>query len=362
MRKLYSVAAFALAVALFVTVLVMPAPAAHAQGQTGSNWTGFYWNNTNFSGSPAFSRIDPAINFNWASGSPVPGIINADNFSVRWSNRIFFTAGTYRFRAGADDGIRVAINGQLIINRFSTAPGAFTINTADVSLAQGDYEIIVDYFEGVGDAGVLFDWLPISAIGAASPTPVGTAFFATPIPVVPTVQLTPKGVVIVDKANVRSGPGVNYPVVAELFRDTTVLVAARNGIYGMETWFLINLPSGGQGWIYRRVFYPYNIPADLPTSAATFSAPEGSGQPGDPVVAYEARGVAKVNVTVRSAPSTRTGTRLGVIPKGGAFLITKLSTNRAWVKVIYDNLTGWVYIPNITTTTGGLGQLPRGND
>jgi len=169
-------------------------------------------------------------------------------------------------------------------------------------------------------------------------------------------------VVIVDKANVRSGPGVNYPVVAELFRDTTVLVAARNGIYGMETWFLINLPSGGQGWIYRRVFYPYNIPADLPTSAATFSAPEGSGQPGDPVVAYEARGVAKVNVTVRSAPSTRTGTRLGVIPKGGAFLITKLSTNRAWVKVIYDNLTGWVYIPNITTTTGGLGQLPRGND
>ncbi|CAG0954708.1 MAG: hypothetical protein IAE83_17845 [Anaerolinea sp.] len=363
MRKLLLASASVLVLMGMLMMFFAPsASPALAQGQTGSNWLAFYWNNTSFTGSPAFSRVDAAVNFNWSTNSPVPGIINADNFSVRWSNRIFFPAGTYRFRGGADDGIRVAINGQVIINRFSAAVGGFTITTADISLAQGDYEIIVDYYEGVGEAGVLFDWFPAAGGVLPGQTAFPTATFApiftaTPIPPM-------KAVVIVDRANIRSGPSMYHPVIAEAFKDDKFIIAAKNGVYGMETWFLINLPSGGQGWIYRRVIYPYNSdPAYIPISNVIIDAPaiNPTGDTAAPVQTFEARGVAKTNVMVRTAPSTRRGDKVGVINKGEAFVITKLSTTRAWVYVVYPNLEGWVYLPNVTVTVGNLGQLPRGD-
>src|SRR5690349_18455729 len=78
--------------------------------ETGSNWQGFYWNNQTFTGTPAVTRTDNVVNFNWGNGSPDPAI-PVDHFSARWYNTINFGGGTYRFRAGADDGIRVAIDG-----------------------------------------------------------------------------------------------------------------------------------------------------------------------------------------------------------------------------------------------------------
>ena len=41
---------------------------------TGSNWTGAYFNNQTLSGSPVFNRIDPALVFNWGPYGPGPGI------------------------------------------------------------------------------------------------------------------------------------------------------------------------------------------------------------------------------------------------------------------------------------------------
>src|SRR5215217_7750118 len=46
-----------------------------------------YFDNKDFT---AFKmeRIDANVNFAWATGSPVPGTISADTFSVRWTGRI----------------------------------------------------------------------------------------------------------------------------------------------------------------------------------------------------------------------------------------------------------------------------------
>ncbi len=339
---------------------------ARAQGITGSNWEGYYWSNPNFSGSPALSRIDPAILFNWATGSPAPGIIPNDNFSVRWYNRIAFAAGTYRFRAGADDGIRVAINGNIIINRFTPAVGGFTVNTADVVLGAGTYEIIVDYYEGVGEAGVLFDWTVISGGGDAPG--VGTTPLAPPVAATPTKVPVVKAVVIVDRANIRSGPGTNFPTIGEAFKDQQFTVIGRNGDFGFETWYLLDLGSGRRGWMSRQVIYVYGSnPAGLPRTQEVIDAPAintggadaAASQP-SAVQPFEVRGIARNNALVRSIPSLN-GERVGVIPKGASFQILKLSNNQAWVYISYEDLRGWTYVPNIRVTVGRLGVLPRGN-
>jgi uncharacterized protein YgiM (DUF1202 family) len=343
---------------------------ALAQTETGSNWSAFFWNNTDFSGSPAASRTDAAINFNWVTGSPVPGVINGDNFSVRWSTRFNFTAGTYRFRAGADDGIRVAVNGQIIINRFTAAVGGFIVNTADVTLGTGSYEIIVDYYEGVGEAGVLFDWTVAGTTGGGGVGGTGSTLFSTLPPVfVPTATRIPvmKAVVIVDKANIRSGPGISYTTIAQGTLDQKFLVLAKNGDFGMQTWYLITLPNGGRGWIYREVIYPESPNNALPFSSEIIDAPaitvdSTSLSAPSSVGTFEVRAVARNNAMVREIPNGQRGAKVGVIPKGEAFQVFKLSTNRAWVYIDYNGLRGWTYVPNIKLTVGSYGVLPRGND
>ncbi len=351
-------------IALGVGAALLGRSPAQAQGITGSNWEGYYWSNPTFSGSPALFRIDPAILFNWGTGSPAPGIIPNDNFSARWYNRIAFAAGTYRFRAGADDGIRVAINGNVIIDRFTPAVGGFTVNTADVVLGAGTYEIIVDYYEGVGEAGVLFDWTVLEGGGGigvpgggVAPTPV---FTPTRVPAV-------KAVVIVDRANIRSGPGTNFPTIGEAFRDQQFTAIGRNGDFGFETWYLLDLGEGRRGWMFRQVIYLYGSnPAGLPRTREVIDAPAiavgGEAPVGElpAVQPFEVRGVAQNNALVRSFPSLN-AERIGVIPKGASFQILKLSNNQAWVFVAYEDLRGWTYVPNIRVTVGRLGVLPRGN-
>ncbi len=65
------------------------------------------------------TRIDPQINFNWGTGSPKAGVVSGDNFAVRWTG--FVTAdftGTYTFYTTTDDGVRLWVNDQLIINQW----------------------------------------------------------------------------------------------------------------------------------------------------------------------------------------------------------------------------------------------------
>ena len=324
---------------------------ATAQGDQnfGSNWLAFYWDNQNFSGNPRISRIDPAINFNWQTGSPDPAI-PTDHFTARWSGKFDFAAGTYRLRVGADDGARVAVDGNIVINRWSDAVGGFTVNTADVVLGAGTHEIIVDYYDNVGDAGVQFSWSTVSG-GGAPPVPVTGATSTPNVPPspgsLPVSQI--KAVVIVDLANVRSGPSTSFTPVVVVKLNEVFRVVAQNGA---NTWFLIQLPDGRRGWIFRRMIYLYN--GDW-TLLPVLQSPV---EPQAPLA--EVQGVARVSAMVRGAPSTR-ATKLGVISEGTGFKILRLSRNRAWVLINAEGLAGWVYLPNVKVVFGSLGALPVGN-
>lgn len=112
-------------------------------------WRGEYFNNTNLSGSPVLTRDDPDLNFDWGIGSPDPSV-PADNFSVRWRRTLPFTAGTYVFTAFSDDGVRVYLDGALIINDWGPRQGQPIVY--EQTVAAGDHTVIMEHFEGVGGA------------------------------------------------------------------------------------------------------------------------------------------------------------------------------------------------------------------
>ncbi len=121
-----------------------------------TDWKGEYFSNRDLNGTPALVRNDRAIDFNWGNGSPAAGVIGADDFSVRWTRSLDLPAGTYRFTATADDGVRVYVSGQLVIN--SWREQAPTTVTGDFSIRGGRVAVQMEYFEARGGAQARLRW------------------------------------------------------------------------------------------------------------------------------------------------------------------------------------------------------------
>lgn len=145
---------------LVLTALVVMATPAMAQGpitpqHSDPAWQASYWNNTSLSGTPALTRTDTNIAFDWGSGSPASQV-SADNFSARWTRYIDVTPGTYLFTVTSDDGIRVWVDGTMLLDKWYAH--AVETHTAEVYLAAGHHLIQVDYFEQTGLAIAKVQW------------------------------------------------------------------------------------------------------------------------------------------------------------------------------------------------------------
>ena len=112
-----------------------------------------YFDNSGLSGAPVLTRSDDTIDFDWgegAAGAAVP----SDRFSARWTRTKAYTAGTYRFSVTGDDGIRVLVDGALVVDGwFYQAP---TTYSANVQLSEGQHTVVVEYFEHTGGAVARF--------------------------------------------------------------------------------------------------------------------------------------------------------------------------------------------------------------
>jgi chitodextrinase len=114
-----------------------------------------YYGNTTLSGTPVLQRCEAAINHDWASGGP-GGTVPADRFSTRWTRKASFTAGSYQFTATADDGIRVWIDGALLVDAWKDQ--APTVYQATRTLTAGDHDVKVEYYESAGGAVAKVSW------------------------------------------------------------------------------------------------------------------------------------------------------------------------------------------------------------
>ncbi|HBY94272.1 MAG TPA: hypothetical protein DEP84_09970 [Chloroflexi bacterium] len=131
---------------------------------TSAVWHGTYFNNPGLTPPAAFERDDIVLDFSWGGGSPEPGTINNDFFSVRWTRYLDVSPGTYRFTTKSDDGIRVYVDDQLIIDRWTQHP--VQTDTADVYLGSGHHLVVVEYFEWQGDAIVSVTWSAVQTAPA----------------------------------------------------------------------------------------------------------------------------------------------------------------------------------------------------
>lgn len=139
-----------------------PIPASALSGLKGE-----YFTNTTLSGTPALTRDDPAVDFDWGTGSPAGGI-PADGFSARWTGTVTAPAtAAYTFAATSDDGSRVYLDGKLIVDNWGDH-AAQTVKSTPVPLTAGEpHSLRVEYYENAGGASVSVGW---SAPGVPDPT------------------------------------------------------------------------------------------------------------------------------------------------------------------------------------------------
>jgi Ca2+-binding RTX toxin-like protein/pimeloyl-ACP methyl ester carboxylesterase len=119
-------------------------------------WRGEYFNNRDLDlrDYSTFARIDGAIDNDWGNGGPGNGVGN-DNFSIRWTGKFNFSSGNYIFHAKADDGVRLWIDGNLVIDQWKDQ-GA-TDYTAIRNLT-GVHQVKVEYYENGGGAVAKVWW------------------------------------------------------------------------------------------------------------------------------------------------------------------------------------------------------------
>ena len=179
-----------------ITVNVTPPPAG-----TGTGLFGEYYDNIDFTGAE-LTRLDPAVNFNWGSGSPDPSM-GPDQFSVRWTGQVQPRLNeTYTFHTLSDDGVRLWVNGVQVINNWTDhAP---TEDVGSINLMAGvRYDLRMEFYENGGGALAALSW---SAPDLA-------------IEIIPTTQLYSgrAPVIFVQPQNrvVRPGGSTNFSVAAD---------------------------------------------------------------------------------------------------------------------------------------------------
>lgn len=121
------------------------------------NWKTAYFANRDLSGEPVALLDSTEINFRWGLGSPLPQV-PVDNFSARFERTVDFPAATYRFVVRSDDGVRVWLRNELIIDAWRE--GATGELRAD-RYVSGPAALRIEYFEAAGNAEIQFGYAAI---------------------------------------------------------------------------------------------------------------------------------------------------------------------------------------------------------
>ncbi len=220
-------------------LMLLAGQVALAQDFAGPLWQASYWDNMYLSGTPEVQRSEGSINFNWGNDSPDPEI-GDDQFSARWTTYMHFNPGTYRFAATGDDGIRVWVDGDLIIDEWYDHQVETFV--ADKNLSGGPHHIRVEYYENESGAIVQLWWAP-------APPPDGNNwrgeyFNNTSLRGEPDL-VREDPVIGFNWTDVSPGPGISEDNFSARWTQTVNLPA---GTYR----FLMTVDDGGRLWVNGR--------------------------------------------------------------------------------------------------------------
>ncbi|MCB8942870.1 MAG: hypothetical protein H6658_03735 [Ardenticatenaceae bacterium] len=147
---------------VLLLLITMFAAGSTAQAAALNSFNATYYNNINFTGRQV-SMVEASIDHNWGNGRPHRRI-SPDTFSARYSGSFEFEEGVYEFTVTADDGVRLKVDGQVVIDAYHDQPP--TTYTESINLSAGTHTVEVKYYERQGRAVLIVDWEKVS-----DPTP-----------------------------------------------------------------------------------------------------------------------------------------------------------------------------------------------
>jgi hypothetical protein len=313
-------------------------------------------------------RADTNLDFNWGSGNPAAGI-NANQFSARWTRYIDVTPDNYLFKVTADDGVRLWVDDQLLIDQWRDQ--AATTYTAQTYLGAGHHLVKVEYYENAGDAVINVSW-------TKAPRPTTGSWRAeyfnnkstsgSPALVRNETEINfnwgnsspAPGVVAVDGFSARWTQSPELPRGSYRF-NMTVDDGARlfvNGHLLIDAW-KDQAPSSYSGDIYLpggpitiQLEYYENTGGAVARLGWTTTGTEPSPSPSGPV-----GWVTAALLNVRSGPGLNYGV-IGTLSRGEEVRLLGRNGGGSWLKIeTYGGFRGWVSARYIRSNAA-LSDLP----
>ena len=260
--------------------------------------------------------------------------MNTDSFSARFTTTHTFEGGTYDFVISSDDGVRMFIDGTVLLDEF--VPRTLTTNTFQAQLTTGQHNLTVEYFEQTDQASISVQWFLSSGESLLNATPVPIALTA--------------GVSGVKGLAMRTGPYLGASMITVLTPGANYPVLAHNNDEGVFTWYLLQVDNR-QGWSSGRYL---TLTAEN-TSGVEGSVFDGLGDRG----ATGAYAIPRAVMNLRRRPSIRTEI-IGQVPWGAVTPLlgrTVQGGNNWWLLVNYDGQVGWIFAPFVTLR-GNLFAVP----
>lgn len=297
------------------------APPVQVPVNPGGSWVAQYYPNTTLSGEPAaiLSVISPTNN--WGTSAPL-GNMPADNFSVRWTGNFVLPAGNYQIAVSADDGVRVFVNGVLLINQFGPATGQ--TYTANFTSSGGNNTIVVEYVEFAGNAFIDYR--------------LTQQFTQQPQPPQPQQPSGATATIAAFRLNVREAPSATAAILTRVNRNEVYPIIGRNS---SSTWYQINA-NGIIGWVSGGYIVIANG-ANIPVVGA--GAPAPTPAPTTPPAVVSPTGITATatpfNVNMRQGPGT-SFSRVGLLPRGQTAAVIGRNAANTWWQIEYNGIRGWV--------------------
>lgn len=341
-------------------------PGVITGGTTTTSWSAQFYNNLSLSGSPVFTTIVPSPSITWGSGSPA-ATLPVDGFSARFTATENLTAGIYHVDVSADDGVRVTVNGQRVIDHWYEQDGTAT-HRANVQVF-GAATVVIEYFETGANAFLRY---AISAAPAGTSPSTSFASFnpATSPGLSGSTAYNGTAWIRAARLNVREQPSTSSLIIAKVSFGEYYSVVGTNGD---QSWWQIRVgavigwvsgqyvristissfvPSGSTGVITS----PYSPPAVVPAQTVQnvnlppVSAGDASGFATAPIDTGFAL-QATANLVIRSQASVRS-TRTGLIAANTLATILGRNSSNSWWYVTDGVQRGWVSGSYVVFPTG----------
>lgn len=122
-------------------------------------WNAEFFNNNALSGAPMATGCADTLDFDFdTTGGGPPELTGlTDNYSIRWSKVVTFGSdGNYIFTARSDDGSRLIVDGQNVLDHWGEC--CTTWVSDDVLITAGSHAVVFEYYENGGGAYASLSW------------------------------------------------------------------------------------------------------------------------------------------------------------------------------------------------------------